>query len=164
MSQRQFRIGDLANELKVKKFVIRFWEQEFQLSSERSEGGHRFYNDDDLKTFQLIKTLLYQQGYTIEGARKQLPILLKEQSSNFTASDAQLSAETIEVMPLAESQETCGGAYVSHDALQVEPSHIVDMHSAISASVPCTTCEKHRQHIDHIKHELLSLKHRLERL
>ncbi len=78
MGQRQFRIGDLANELKVKKFVIRFWEQEFGLSAERSEGGHRFYTTADLRIFQIIKDLLHNQGYTIEGARKQLPLLLKE--------------------------------------------------------------------------------------
>lgn len=78
MGQRQFRIGDLADELKVKKFVIRFWEQEFGLFANRSEGGHRFYTTADLRTFQIIKDLLHNQGYTIEGARKQLPLLLKE--------------------------------------------------------------------------------------
>lgn len=72
MGKRQFRIGDLAKELHVKKFVIRFWEREFDLKSDRSQGGQRFYTDDDLKTFQTIKHLLYEQGFTIAGAKKHL--------------------------------------------------------------------------------------------
>ena len=73
MTRRQFRIGDLARELKVKKFVIRFWEKEFNLKSDRSQGGQRFYTDEDLNIFLTIKDLLYNQGFTIAGAKKQLP-------------------------------------------------------------------------------------------
>ncbi len=73
MMKRQFRIGDLAKELKVKKFVIRFWEKEFDLKSDRSQGGQRFYTDEDLDVFLTIKDLLYNQGFTIAGAKKQLP-------------------------------------------------------------------------------------------
>lgn len=78
MSQKQFRIGDLAKELKVKKFVVRFWEKEFGLKSDRSQGGQRFYTSQDLKTFLLIKDLLYRQGFTIAGAKKQLETLLQQ--------------------------------------------------------------------------------------
>src|SRR5579872_2761340 len=77
MGKRQFRIGDLAKELKVKKFVIRFWEKEFNLKSDRSNGGQRFYTKKDFDTFLLIKDLLYSQGFTILGAKKQLDLLLK---------------------------------------------------------------------------------------
>lgn len=76
MAKRQFRIGDLAKELKVKKFVIRFWEKEFDLKSGRSQGGQRFYTNDDLAIFLTIKDLLYNQGFTIAGAKKQLPEVL----------------------------------------------------------------------------------------
>ena len=76
MARRQFRIGDLAKELKVKKFVIRFWEKEFNLKSDRSSGGQRFYTLDDLNIFLTIKDLLYNQGFTIAGAKKQLPEML----------------------------------------------------------------------------------------
>lgn len=80
MGKRQFRIGDLARELHVKKFVIRFWEREFDLKSDRSQGGQRFYTDDDLKTFQVIKHLLYEQGFTIAGAKKQLEPVISGES------------------------------------------------------------------------------------
>lgn len=72
MSKKKFRIGDLAQELKVKKYVIRFWEKEFDLDSDRSEGGQRFYTTEDLALFTAIKDLLYNRGFTISGARKEL--------------------------------------------------------------------------------------------
>lgn len=72
MKKRQFRIGELAKKLEVEKFVIRFWEKEFDLSTDRSMGGQRFYDEKDLETFTKIKTLLYNQGFTISGAKKKL--------------------------------------------------------------------------------------------
>ncbi len=72
MSKKKLRIGDLAKELRIKKYVIRFWEKEFDLKSDRSQGGQRFYTQKDLDTFVKIKTLLYEQGFTISGAKKQL--------------------------------------------------------------------------------------------
>jgi DNA-binding transcriptional MerR regulator len=72
MGKKEFRIGDLAKELKVKKFVIRFWEKEFGFKSHRSEGGQRFYTQDDFLIFSQIKNLLYSKGFTIAGAKKQI--------------------------------------------------------------------------------------------
>ncbi|MFA5075575.1 MAG: MerR family transcriptional regulator [Candidatus Babeliales bacterium] len=78
MNKRQFRIGELAKELKVKKFVIRFWEKEFDLQSDRSSGGQRFYTYNDLQTFLTIKNLLYDKKFTISGAKLQLKNINKE--------------------------------------------------------------------------------------
>ena len=72
MQQRQFRIGELAKELNVKRFVIRFWEKEFNIKTTRSQGGQRFYSEEDLERFKLIRYLLYTQKYTIDGARKHI--------------------------------------------------------------------------------------------
>ena len=72
MQKRQFRIGQLAKKLAVEKFVIRFWEKEFEMSTTRSNGGQRFYDETDLEKFTLIKDLLYNKGYTINGAKQQL--------------------------------------------------------------------------------------------
>jgi DNA-binding transcriptional MerR regulator len=80
MNKRKFRIGDLAKKLKVKKFVIRFWEKEFELKSDRSTGGQRFYTQKDFDTFILIKDLLYAQKFTIPGAKKQLESLAKNKN------------------------------------------------------------------------------------
>jgi len=72
MQKRLFRIGDLAEKLAVEKFVIRFWEKEFNFKTHRSEGGQRFYSDDDFARFQHIKELLYERGFTIAGAKKEI--------------------------------------------------------------------------------------------
>ncbi len=74
MTKRHFRIGDLAQELGVKKFVIRFWEKEFKLKSDRSMGGQRSYTQEDFTMFATIKELLYKKGFTISGAKKQLAL------------------------------------------------------------------------------------------
>ncbi len=73
MQKRKFRIGELAKHLDVERFVIRFWEKEFNLKTTRSSGGQRFYSEKDLDTFKRIKELLYERGFTIAGAKKQLP-------------------------------------------------------------------------------------------
>jgi len=80
MSKKKFRIGELSRELKVKKFVIRFWEKEFSLKSDRSQGGQRYYTHEDFRAFNTIKHLLYDQGYTIAGAKVQLEKVLKSKT------------------------------------------------------------------------------------
>src|SRR5471030_2372906 len=72
MQKRKFRIGELAKVLNVERFVIRFWEKEFFMKATRSDGGQRFYDEKDLERFKQIKELLYDKGFTIAGARKQL--------------------------------------------------------------------------------------------
>lgn len=72
MQSRQFRIGELSKQLNVEKFVIRFWEKEFNIKPQRSTGQQRFYTERDLNKFEAIKDLLYQKGFTIAGAKKQL--------------------------------------------------------------------------------------------
>ena len=77
-NKQQFRIGELAKKLNIERFVIRFWEKEFSIKGFRSEGGQRFYDDKDLRKFELIKDLLYTKGFTISGAKK----YLKEHKNN----------------------------------------------------------------------------------
>ena len=72
MEKRKFRIGELATHLAVERFVIRFWEKEFNFKSDRSIGGQRFYDEDDLRKFETIKELLYDKKFTIAGAKKQM--------------------------------------------------------------------------------------------
>lgn len=80
MRKRQFRIGELAEHLDVEKFVIRFWEKEFDMRTTRSTGGQRFYDDHDIEKFALIKELLYKKGFTIAGAKQQMKERLKRKT------------------------------------------------------------------------------------
>jgi DNA-binding transcriptional MerR regulator len=70
IEQRKFRIGTLAEKLEVERFVVRFWEKEFNIKSHRSSGKQRFYTEKDLERFTMIKELLYEKGFTIAGAKK----------------------------------------------------------------------------------------------
>lgn len=75
MMKRQYRIGELAKQLKLKKFVLRFWEKELGIKPQRSIGGQRLYQEEDFETFKTIKTLLYERKFTLAGAKKELSLL-----------------------------------------------------------------------------------------
>ena len=66
-----FRIGEVARLCDVPAYVLRFWESEFpQLKPHKGGTGQRLYRRRDVETALHIKTLLYQEGYTIPGARQ----------------------------------------------------------------------------------------------
>jgi DNA-binding transcriptional MerR regulator len=66
-----FRIGEVARLAGIKPYVLRFWETEFPgLGPRKSDTGHRLYRRKDVETVLEIKRLLYDQRFTIEGARK----------------------------------------------------------------------------------------------
>ncbi|MGI9103954.1 MAG: MerR family transcriptional regulator [Terriglobales bacterium] len=68
-----FRIGEVSRLCRLPAYVLRFWETEFpQLKPTKSSTGQRMYRRRDLENVLRIKTLLYQQGFTISGARQQL--------------------------------------------------------------------------------------------
>lgn len=68
-----FRIGEVSRLAKVKAYVLRYWETEFPtLHPTKTKTGHRLYRRKDVETVLNIKKLLYEQGFTIEGARRQL--------------------------------------------------------------------------------------------
>jgi DNA-binding transcriptional MerR regulator len=68
-----FRIGEVSRLTETKAFVLRFWESEFPtLQPVKSPSGHRLYRREDIETVLEIKRLLYEQGFTIAGARKHL--------------------------------------------------------------------------------------------
>lgn len=68
-----FRIREVSDLTATKPYVLRYWETEFpSLAPVKSSSGHRLYRRQDVETIFEIKRLLYEKGFTIEGARKQL--------------------------------------------------------------------------------------------
>jgi DNA-binding transcriptional MerR regulator len=68
-----FRIGEVATLCRLPAYVLRFWESEFtQLKPVKSSTGQRMYRRRDVESVLRIKELLYEQGFTIVGARQQL--------------------------------------------------------------------------------------------
>lgn len=72
-SKLYFTIGEVARLCDLKPHVLRYWEQEFpQLSPSKRRGNRRYYQRKDVILVRQIRNLLYNQGFTIEGARAQL--------------------------------------------------------------------------------------------
>src|SRR6266481_9771812 len=68
-----FRIGEASRVTSTKAFVLRYWETEFpMLQPVKSPKGHRLYRREDIETVFTIKRLLYDEGFTIAGARRHL--------------------------------------------------------------------------------------------
>lgn len=73
-----FRIGEVSELLRLPAYVLRFWETEFpQLKPTKSSTGQRMYRRREVEVALRIKTLLYDNGFTIPGAREQLKLEAK---------------------------------------------------------------------------------------
>lgn len=71
MGRKTYRIGEAAELLRLKSYVLRFWETEFvQLTPLRTEKGQRLYTEEHLELLRRIRHLLHVRGMTIDGARR----------------------------------------------------------------------------------------------
>ncbi|AMK11148.1 MAG: MerR family transcriptional regulator [Pseudodesulfovibrio sp.] len=70
---KRYKIGQAAKEIGVKTYVLRFWEGEFdEIDPIRTESGQRLYTEEHLEIIREIKRLLYDEGLTIDGAKRKL--------------------------------------------------------------------------------------------
>ena len=80
-----YRIGEVSRLTALKPFVLRYWETEFpMLEPVKSPSGHRLYRQEDVEMVLRIKRLLYDEGFTIAGARRHL----REQNGDGESSGA----------------------------------------------------------------------------
>lgn len=74
-----YKIGEACKELGIQPYVLRYWETEFPaLAPSKSRSGQRVYSEKELEIIRRIKQLLYEEGYTIAGAKKKLEIELAD--------------------------------------------------------------------------------------
>ncbi|MGQ0799516.1 MAG: MerR family transcriptional regulator [Pseudomarimonas sp.] len=72
-AKRYFTIGEVSELCEVKPHVLRYWETEFpSLKPVKRRGNRRYYQRHDVLTIRQIRSLLYEQGFTITGARQRL--------------------------------------------------------------------------------------------
>lgn len=90
--KRYFAIGEVASLCELKPHVLRYWEQEFDQISPVKRSGRRYYQRQDLLIIRQIRSLLYEQGYTISGARQWLS---SDQASDDSTRYKQLLRQTI---------------------------------------------------------------------
>jgi DNA-binding transcriptional MerR regulator len=80
--KRYFAIGEVSELCGVKPHVLRYWEQEFsQLKPVKRRGNRRYYQRHDVVLIREIRELLYEQGFTIGGARQRLEAGVKPEST-----------------------------------------------------------------------------------
>ena len=86
-TKRYFTIGEVSELCDVKPHVLRYWEQEFPtLKPVKRRGNRRYYQRHDVILIRQIRSLLYEQGYTIGGARQKLAV---PATADETSSDTQ---------------------------------------------------------------------------
>jgi DNA-binding transcriptional MerR regulator len=93
-AKRYFTIGEVSELCGVKPYVLRYWEQEFtQLKPMKRRGNRRYYQHHEVLLIRRIRDLLYDQGFTISGARNRLsdaavtdPIVIEDQPLPASAS------------------------------------------------------------------------------
>ncbi|HFE36893.1 MAG TPA: MerR family transcriptional regulator [Gammaproteobacteria bacterium] len=99
-TKRYFTIGEVSGLCAVKPHVLRYWEQEFpQLKPSKRRGNRRYYQQQDVRMIRTIRELLYEQGFTIGGARQKLNALkatAKPQATTTIASDTKLVKDLCE--------------------------------------------------------------------
>jgi len=92
-AKRYFTIGEVSELCGVKAHVLRYWEQEFtQLKPVKRRGNRRYYQHHEVLLIRRIRQLLYEDGFTISGARSRLDHLLVPQEE---AVQAQLLSQSV---------------------------------------------------------------------
>jgi DNA-binding transcriptional MerR regulator len=102
--KRYFTIGEVSELCAVKPHVLRYWEQEFpQLTPVKRRGNRRYYQRQDVLTIRQIRALLYDQGFTIGGARQQMSgDNAQQDSSQFGQLVNQMISELEEVLEVLD--------------------------------------------------------------
>ena len=100
--KRYFTIGEVSDLCAVKPHVLRYWEQEFiQLKPLKRRGNRRYYQRQDVILIRQIRGLLYEQGFTIGGARQRLSSEdVKDDSSQSQQIIRQLRMELDEILDI----------------------------------------------------------------
>ncbi|AOJ02099.1 MULTISPECIES: MerR family transcriptional regulator [Burkholderia] len=106
-AKRYFTIGEVSELCGVKPHVLRYWEQEFtQLRPVKRRGNRRYYQHHEVLLIRRIRELLYEQGFTINGARNRLDAVGSERGAPPTADELEpraeeaVSSETVDVAQL----------------------------------------------------------------
>ncbi len=115
-AKRYFTIGEVSELCGVKPHVLRYWEQEFtQLRPVKRRGNRRYYQHHEVLLIRRIRDLLYEQGFTINGARNRLD------------SHGAVQGEGAEVEEAEEAAAPRAPATVDVDQLRKELLHVIDL-------------------------------------
>lgn len=103
-AKRYFTIGEVSELCGVKPHVLRYWEQEFtQLRPMKRRGNRRYYQHHEVLMIRRIRDLLYDQGFTISGARNKLQELVQVERDRRKAGEVLLDG--VEVIDLDDAED-----------------------------------------------------------
>lgn len=95
-AKRYFTIGEVSELCGVKPHVLRYWEQEFtQLKPVKRRGNRRYYQHHEVLLVRRIRELLYEQGFTISGARNRLDEAAERSSADTSAVEDAVDLRTL---------------------------------------------------------------------
>ncbi|GHA70883.1 hypothetical protein GCM10009007_09670 [Formosimonas limnophila] len=101
-AKRYFTIGEVSTLCGVRSYVLRYWEQEFeQLRPMKRRGNRRYYQHHEVLLVRKIRALLYEEGYTIAGARQQLDVKVIDEPAGF-----ELLADNTNELELSSQNDT----------------------------------------------------------
>jgi DNA-binding transcriptional MerR regulator len=127
-----YKIGEACKELGIQPYVLRYWETEFPaLAPSKSRSGQRVYSEKELEIIRRIKQLLYDEGYTIAGAKKKLEVELANGTVGGEPEDAVETAgegpeETPETPPAPPRRATRSRSAAASAASDAEPASPAD--------------------------------------
>src|SRR5437899_6453833 len=108
-AKRYFTIGEVSELCGVKPYVLRYWEQEFtQLKPMKRRGNRRYYQHHEVLLIRRIRELLYEQGFTISGARNRLSELHQARGDADAVAGNEHDGEIVDVVEMDEVLETAG--------------------------------------------------------
>ena len=99
-AKRYFTIGEVSELCGVKPYVLRYWEQEFtQLKPMKRRGNRRYYQHHEVLLIRRIRELLYEQGFTISGARNRLVDVAAHRHDDPGEADLDPSTSAVDAIP-----------------------------------------------------------------
>ena len=102
-AKRYFTIGEVGDLCGVKPHVLRYWEQEFtQLRPMKRRGNRRYYQHHEVLMIRRIRDLLYDQGFTISGARNKMQEII--QAERDKKRNGEVMLEGVEVLEISDSE------------------------------------------------------------
>ena len=102
-AKRYFTIGEVGDLCGVKPHVLRYWEQEFtQLRPMKRRGNRRYYQHHEVLMIRRIRDLLYDQGFTISGARNKMQEII--QAERDKKRNGEVMLDGVDVLEIADSQ------------------------------------------------------------
>ncbi len=102
-AKRYFTIGEVGDLCGVKPHVLRYWEQEFtQLRPMKRRGNRRYYQHHEVLMIRRIRDLLYDQGFTISGARNKMQEIL--QAERDKKRNGEVMLDGVDVVELSDSE------------------------------------------------------------